>query len=111
MSQEIKSKRQEGRERWLGLMAEWKSSDEPQAEFCKRREINIHTFNYWRNKLNGENKSKNKSTFSQARVSSVNTQANNLRLIIPNGVQVLIPPGFDKSGLKDFFELMGILSC
>ena len=36
---------------WQDLHAEWENSKETQALFCKRKNINLNTFIYWRSKF------------------------------------------------------------
>ena len=36
---------------WTGINSEWKSSGQSQQEFCKKRNLNIHNFRYWRGRL------------------------------------------------------------
>ena len=47
------------KEKWSKLIAEWKDSAESQKEFCKRLNLNIHTFTYIKGKLSVKDK-KNK---------------------------------------------------
>lgn len=112
MIEEERPKRRMTQEHWLSLYNEWKQSGESQAVFCRSKEINYHTFVYWRNKHNTKLKSQNKLSFAKARLSApISASTNSIRMILTNGVQVIIPPDCDRIILSDLFKMIGIAAC
>lgn len=109
--QDSESKQRMNKERFIELFNEWRSSDESQKDFCRRKGINHHTFVYWRSKLNSK-KNKKGSSFVEARISGAASISNHpLRLILPSGTQVIIPGNYGKAMLLDLFQVLGVVSC
>lgn len=40
-----------GAEEWKSILEDWKSSGLPQAEYCRKKGLNIKTFSSWKGKL------------------------------------------------------------
>jgi hypothetical protein len=74
------------------LIEEWKESRISKPVFCKNRSINIHTFNYWCQKIKKQNTSPG---FIELR--SVRNQIipQSIRLTYPNGVSLELPSTAD----------------
>ena len=103
-----KAKPRMNKQRFIELFSEWRTSDEPQKDFCRRKGINHHTFVYWRTKLNSEIQQQNVS-FAEARISGPAPISNQqLRLILPCGTQVLVPGCYGKAMLSDLLQALGL---
>ena len=70
------------------LIEEWKESRMGKPEFCKTRSINIHTFNYWCQKIKKQNPS---PEFIEIRQGTNRVAPQPIRLAYPNGVSIELP--------------------
>ncbi len=70
------------------LIEEWKESRTGKPEFCKTRSINIHTFNYWCQKIKKQNPPPG---FIEIRPIGNQTIQQPIRLTYPNGVSIELP--------------------
>lgn len=46
----------EEKQKWITLIMDWEKSNESQRAYCKRQELNLHTFTYLRGKLLADKK-------------------------------------------------------
>ncbi|MDR3477534.1 MAG: hypothetical protein P4M14_05825 [Gammaproteobacteria bacterium] len=94
---------------WSALNTEWENSKESQQAFCKRKNINPHTFTYWRTKfVSKKNKAKSISPFIPVKIKSENISAPS-PLIIENklGMRMVIPANVDIGQLAQILKLIG----
>jgi hypothetical protein len=74
------------------MIEEWKESRISKPVFCKNRSINIHTFNYWCQKIK---KQKPISGFIEIRPVGNQIIPQPIRLTYPNGVSIELPSASD----------------
>jgi hypothetical protein len=95
---------------WPELNAEWESGNESQSTFCMRKNININTFTYWRNKFISKKNKKSKSASSFIPVQiKVEKSQSLLPLVIENtsGVKIIIPVSVSINQLSEILKLVG----
>jgi hypothetical protein len=95
---------------WPVLNAEWENCKESQPAFCKRKNINLNTFTYWRSKFISQKNKKSKltSSFVPVKIKAENISIS-LPLIIENrsGVKIIIPGNVSAHQLSDILKLVG----
>jgi hypothetical protein len=95
---------------WSELNAEWENSKESQASFCKRKNINLNTFTYWRSKCTLK---ENKETKQLENFIPVKIKPENVSIISPiiientSGIKILIPAHLSENQLAEILKLVG----
>ncbi len=84
------------------LIEEWKESGTGKPEFCKTRSINIHTFNYWCQKIKKQNPS---PEFIEIRQGTNRIAPQSIRLNYPNGVSIDLPSNGDLTLIASLINL------
>ena len=107
------SKTRMTKDRWTALYEEWQSSGESQSSFCKRKDINYHVFVYWRKKHSAKIQPKiSKKTFAAVKLAGTpNQPVAHARVIMNNGIQIIIPADYPKSAMLNLLQLFGAASC
>ncbi len=99
---------------WAALNSEWESSNESQTVFCKRKNINLNTFTYWRSKFIIKQNKKDERTqlFVPVKIKSENIPTSS-PIIIENkfGVKLVIPENVSKNQLTEILKLVGFHPC
>jgi transposase-like protein len=98
---------------WQRIFADWKASGLSQQAYCKAKTISLHTFGYWRSKLNV---TKKPAPFQSVKVAAPTPATESpprapIHLRLPNGITVIIPPAADQVLLKSLLNLLGATSC
>ena len=86
-------------DKWRQLSEEWKTSKEPQPQFCKRKGINYNQFVYWRSKLlQAEGKSRAQlqpiKIKQPAQLPSLTAL---IKVVLPNGIVLYVPPALPQT--------------
>lgn len=89
---------------WSKIIKTWKESGLKQREFCAKHQINIHTFVYWKQKIDGKS-----SLFAPVNVEAAKRFAPVFyKLETPLGVKLYIPSGAKADELNVLFKALGI---
>jgi len=103
--------------KWDAFVDEWKTSGESQLAFCQRKAISYNTFVYWKMKRSKNNNSqcstKKAVSFASVKINKppyVSLQEN-IRIICPNGSQIIIPAVISQAKLENLLKLIGVVSC
>lgn len=97
--------------KWKVLIAEHEKSGLSQVEFCKERNIKLSHFGYYRSIIKSKNHANtNSKLFSAVQIKKpeLNLSAE-IKIILPNGFQCMIPSAIDSLQLKRIME--ALLSC
>ena len=81
--------RQSKSEYWAGHIKNWSNSDLTQVEYCRQNNLNRHTFNYWKSKLNRI------QTFRPLLPVSVRPDTASVNSSFPSGVSLSFSNHFD----------------
>lgn len=96
----------ERREQWKAMIDEQEQCGLTQDEFCKKHNISLAKFSYYRTMFRGK---KPQHQRPLAMLSPVNvtklSSSNELRLILPNGFQCIFPIDTNPMRIK---ELLGV---
>ena len=84
------------------LIEEWKESRISKPVFCKNRSVNIHTFNYWCQKIK---KQKPIPGFIEIRPIGNQTIPQTIRLTYPNGVCIELSSASDLGLIASLINL------
>lgn len=88
------------------IIEEWESSDENREAFCRRHNVSLSTFSYWRTRYA---KSKIGATAHQQGKFielSPETFEDYLEILYPNGVRLRLPSGSSLSSLQTLIGLV-----
>jgi hypothetical protein len=66
------------REKWEKILKEKESSPLTLVEFCSKRGITLHSYYYWRKKLNGSKPGKQRKAAAQFVPLKINTPSKNI---------------------------------
>lgn len=97
--------------KWKELVTEHEKSGLSQTEFCKQRDLVPSKFGYYRSVIKSQNKANTKQKlFSEIKIkkSELNLSSE-IKIILPNGFQCMIPSAIDSLQLKRIME--ALLSC
>jgi hypothetical protein len=99
--------------KWEELIEEQEKSGLSQIEFCKQRNLKASQFGYYRGVIKSKDKiktnQKNQQLFSAVQIKKPDLTASEIKIILPNGFQCVIPSAMDTAQLK---KIMGaLLSC
>lgn len=97
--------------KWKELVTEHEKSGLAQKEFCKERNIKPSQFGYYRSLIKSqESVSTNQALFSSIKIKKpeLNPSAE-IKIILPNGFQCVVPSAVDVLHLKKIME--ALLSC
>jgi hypothetical protein len=95
---------QTNREEWQRRVREWEDSGLTQVEYCKRNELKISAFLYWRKKFSEKNPTR--PSFVEVPL-SLTKRFHPIRIEIGNRFCVEVGKGYDPSALE---HIIGILS-
>ncbi len=84
------------------IIEDWKNSGLNKTEFCKTRSINIHTFNYWCQKIKKQNTTPG---FIEIRPGADRISKQAIRLTYPNGVCIDLPSNAGLSLIASLINL------
>lgn len=106
------SKQQERHAKWRSLIEEQESSGLNQSEFCKKRNLVLSQFVYYRGLIKAKESAGvvNPKSFMPVQISKpeINT-ASEIRIALPNGFQCSISSRIEVSQIKRLVEVL--LSC
>jgi len=113
---------------WQRLLEEWGRSGLSQAEFCRRRGVKAVTFAWWKRRL-GQTGRKGRGpgprrtrrtgfvevalprvTASGAMLGGVSSASDRYELVLPGGVGLRLPAGFDPEQVARLVEAL-VASC
>jgi hypothetical protein len=97
----------ETRERWQQYIEGFKSSGLTRKAYCEKNQINVSTFDYWREKLDPSEKRKHRDAgWIPLRIADVSEPGIDIRI---GKINILVKPGFDRSLLIELLQT--IASC
>ncbi|MCX5659749.1 MAG: transposase [Planctomycetota bacterium] len=101
----IMNKSESASSRWARIIEEQRASGLSIAEFCRRRNISPPSFFGWRRRLIAACDAEIPA-FVEVKVGQPGphrqaAEATPLELVVPNGLRVLVRPGFDRQTLRD----------
>lgn len=98
-----------GRDYWLNIIDEWSKSNESQKTFCKRLEIKLATFTYWRGIFAKENKPK-ENKFIALKITERNSERLAQFIIkCPSGHEMTFLPGNNLEQTQQVLKLLGVI--
>ena len=108
-----RSKREERRAVWRGILAEQADSGLSAAAFCRERSIPQWKFFSWKKRLAAKKElsASPPPAFQEVRVSPGEETATPAELVFPSGLVLRIPPGFDDARLRLLIETIGAARC
>ena len=77
---------------WRRHLAAWRDSGLSQAAYCRRQDISLSSFGYWRGKRDAVPAS---PALLPLVVSPVPSSMDRIEVTLPNGLQVRLPSGSD----------------
>ncbi len=100
---------------WRRRLAQWKRSGLSQAEFCRRKEISVATFRWWKQKLDAaEPKPKRRSkgaAFVPVKIVPTRPSPAAVELLLAGGRMLRIRPGFDPALLRQLLSALESPAC
>jgi hypothetical protein len=94
------------KEKWIQLISDWEKSNESQTAFCKRLNLNTHTFTYVKGKLS-KNAISKKFIPVSIKENSSPTSIANITLENPQGLKLHIPSLIADEKLIHLLKLAG----
>ena len=99
------------REAWGKILSEQEASGLSQAAFCKKHNLPLPRFSYYRSALRGSRKKSRPSTpeFEPVKLKSVPESvmpSSDIQLLFPNGIKVTFPPDIDIDTIKQLMEAL-----
>ncbi len=100
--------KEEQRQQWIDRVEEFKASSQTQVEWCKERNINIRTFNYWYCKFkNTDDKQNNTANWLTVKLNKTLKEPNTSILAIKIGKAVVeVNPGVDTDHLSKVLRVL-----
>lgn len=117
MAKRTKSK---GSSYWRAQLANWSRSDLSQVEFCRRQDLTLSTFRWWRRKLQIrqvgplQDKSSSKavqSPFLPVHLLNPIRSRPLIEIHLPGNRRIHVPPGFDPETLKEVLAVLEGCAC
>ncbi len=100
----VKNQMRRTREEMFAIMASWESSQEPQAHFCKRHDVTLATFSYWRTKYRKE---KNRTEPALGSFIGLQPQLSaGLEILYPNGVRIRLSQSSPLADVQALIQLV-----
>lgn len=95
---------------WKALIAEHEKSGLSQIEFCKQRNLVASKFGYYRGVIKAQEKiGADKKLFSAVQIKPEQQKLSEIKIILPNGFQCIIPNTVNVTHVKQLVE--ALLSC
>jgi len=92
------------RDKMFGYINDWENSNLSQVNFCKKNDISLGTFGYWRTKyLRKEKTDSSVKVFKPIKL--LPRKENNYKITYPNGVCISLSSDIDK------YELAKLIRC
>ncbi len=98
--------------KWKALVEEQEKSGASQTEFCKRHNIAVSQFGYYRGLLKAKERvgSRSSQLFSPVQIKKPETKiSDEIKIILPNGFQCYLSTLMDVTQIKRLME--ALLSC
>lgn len=102
------------KQRWRGVIANWEASHLSQVAFCKKHNLNVPQFSYYKKVFQKKQPSTKIIPIEitpQAPVSSPADSGTPLTLYLSHDIKLTIPRSCDAAMLKNIFSAIGILPC
>lgn len=97
----------EKHQKWLAVIEDQEKSGLSQPDYCKQHNIKISTLGYYRGIYKPKNQKPPKPEFKPVKIASPENQ--DIKLILPNGFQLILPVKHDTAQTKKLVEVL--LSC
>ena len=106
----VRSRRRRGESFWRRTLMAQHHSDLSQAEFCRRNDLALSTFQSWRRRLRDESMEAETESDAQAPAfvelvaaapATVPATAGRFELTFPNGLQLTVPTGVEGRALAE----------
>lgn len=85
------------------IIEEWESTDESREIFCKRHDVPISTFSYWRTRYAKSRHADQSPKFVKL---TPEPPSSDLEIIYPNGVKIRLPHSSSLSDLRTLIHLI-----
>lgn len=91
----------------------FRNSDQTMSSFCRAENIAPHVLQYWRDKFESKNANKSlaspsPTSFHQLKVSPAAIPSTELRLLFPDGIELVLPISYPVEGIV---KLVKSYSC
>ena len=101
---------------WQVHVSAWEGSGMSQAEYCRRKGLNVRIFNYWKRKLSKNHPSPSGISLIPVRVRTSATPvvlggygfSPTLRVVLGNRVSIEVSDGFRSETLLRVMKVLGI---
>lgn len=87
---------------WSKRIQAWERSGQSRAAFCTARQLNLHTFDYWRRAL----RTVSPPALVPVVVKSSPVAAAPIDVWLPNGIRLQVPPGSDATLLRLLLDVL-----
>lgn len=87
---------------WSKRIQTWERSGQSRAAFCAARQLNLHTFDYWRRAL----RANPPPALVPVVVKPLPVAAAPIDVLLPNGIRLQVPSGSDTASLRSLLEML-----
>ncbi len=96
----------ETKERWQRHIEDFKSSGLTRKAYCEKQQINVSTFDYWREKLDPSEKRKQQDTgWVPVKIAEDVSPAIDVRI---GRIAIAVKPGFDRALLIELLQTIAL---
>ena len=85
---------------WQNHIQAWESGELSQRDYCQAHDLKFHTFQYWRTRLNKQDKPAEHG-FKPVKISH---KPSVIKMLLPNGIQL-------EAGCPEIAELLGLIQA
>lgn len=93
---------------WRKVCVDWQKSGESQAAYCRRLEIKMNTFSYWRAKFSDKDKKLKKSFVKVTPATFSVDQEKPIIIQLLSGIKIILPARIGKEQLTNILEILGV---
>ena len=98
-------------EGWGGLLDDWRHSGKSVAAYCRKAEISIWKFHYWKKKLGTVGNFQDQGKFVRLSVSDCSDSSSGLWIELSPGIRLVIESGFKSEDLFRVLQTVGGRKC
>ena len=103
-----------GRAYWLEQVKAWEASGGTQSDYCRKHQLSERLFSLWKNKFTKEQHSSEVSSTDFLPVITTpekTTRVEYIGIILPNGIELQVPPSSLSASIADLAKDLVSLSC
>ena len=101
-----KTRARRSREAWRQSIEDWCSSGLSQVEFCKRHNLALSTFRWWRRRLSEEAHDETCGFVELHVAPEPESPGDRAELMFPSGVRLCVPPGWNRRALVEVLRAL-----